>query len=96
MKLVAFDVNGNEREVKKAYVDGYDFGDRMLEDVIFEITIVKGKIKAQVTPDSADYFSDLNEKKWLKTIEEGIDEDHTMFVNPNVTEDQDEVYLRRK
>lgn len=52
------------RVVEKAYVNGYAFGDRLLEDVFFEITIVKSRVKAEVIPEHAEYLADLNAKKW--------------------------------
>lgn len=49
------------------YVNGYDFGDRLLEDVYFEIKIVNNKAKCVgVREEDKDYMSDLNEKKWIK------------------------------
>jgi len=51
--------------LEMAYLDGYAVGDTLLEDVRFEIYIVKGKVKATTHPDDADYMADLNEKKWL-------------------------------
>ena len=98
MKLVAFNKNGKSYEVKKAYFDGYSVGDRLLEGVIFEITIVKGKIKARAVPGiDANYFADLNEKKWIKDIEDAITSDSFisgagLCINPNMH--GDEVYLR--
>lgn len=56
-------------EIDYVLVDGYDFGDRLLEGVMFEIRIVKGKYKAQVKKDCASYFDDLNTKKWLSECE---------------------------
>jgi len=50
-----------------ALIDGYAFGDRLLEDVEFEIRKDKdGNLTASVEPSAANYFSQLNEKKWLK------------------------------
>jgi hypothetical protein len=97
LKLVAFTVDGREYEVKKAYVNGYDFGDRLLEGVIFEITIVNNKIKAKVVPDYASIFLQLNEKKWLKTIEKGINKNTCMCPSTDLCKIcEDEVYLREK
>ena len=49
-----------------AYLDGYAFGDRLLEGVTFEIRIKNGKVTAATTLGCKSYMADLNEKKWLK------------------------------
>lgn len=48
--------------------DGYGFGERILEGVMFIGTLSPdGKIlSVKVRDIDADYFSDLNQKKWLK------------------------------
>jgi hypothetical protein len=57
----------NGKKHKKALVDGYSFGDRLLEDVYFVISINdKGKLEATTHKDSKDYVQTLNEKMWLK------------------------------
>jgi len=55
-------------------VDGYGFGDRVLEGVLFEIRFAKGakKYKATVESSAKEYFSTLNEKMWLKRAEEYV------------------------
>lgn len=61
------DVNNRVENSNQAKFDGYSFGDRMLEGVMFVATIEEDKtLSVAIDPDSADYFSDLNEKKWLK------------------------------
>ena len=53
--------------VEYAYVNGYDFGDRLLEGVLFKIIIENNEFKAvDVEPGAKEYFSQLNQKKWLK------------------------------
>lgn len=48
------------------WVNGYNFGDRLLEDVGFKITTDEnGHLKAEVHPDAANYFAKLNTKKWI-------------------------------
>lgn len=57
----------NGEIVSSAYVDGYWFGDRLLEGVFFKITVdEKGKLKSEVREDCAKYFARLNKKLWLK------------------------------
>lgn len=56
--------------VDHAWVDGYAVGDRLLEGVMFKITIDEDKkFHAEIDKFAKDYFNDLNEKKWLKAIE---------------------------
>lgn len=48
-------------------IDGYDFGDRLLEGVLFEVEFKDNKVvSVKVEEDSKDYFDDLNKTKWLK------------------------------
>jgi len=46
-------------------VDGYAFGDRLLEGVMFKIKAKDGVLTAEVMPRSAAYFEHLNKEKWL-------------------------------
>ena len=53
--------------VKSVIVDGYPFGDRLLEGVDFVVSMdEKGKITAKTHKSSKGYMEDLNEEKWLK------------------------------
>jgi hypothetical protein len=66
--------------VNKAKLDGYLFGDRLLEGVMFEITIdANGKMSAD-TPDPHDkeYMDDLNVAKWNRAAVETA-EDYDIF-----------------
>lgn len=47
MKLMAYDENDNTHEVDALYLDGYGFGDRLLEKVIFKITLHDGNLIAE-------------------------------------------------
>ena len=64
-------------KIETVLVDGYWFGDRILEGVMFEVMDKDGKPEAiGVTKECVDYFNDLNTKKWLKACEhfcEGLD-----------------------
>jgi len=52
-------------------VDGYAFGDRLLEGVMFEVIDKNGKPKVnRVAPECQDYFSDLNQEKWAMICED--------------------------
>ena len=52
--------------VDVATVDGYNFGDRLLEGVMFHFRINVDKIVCiGVDPSSKKYFEDLNQQKWL-------------------------------
>lgn len=59
-------------EVKEAYLDGYAFGDRLLEGVWFGFRVTPdGKnIEAFLPPDSAEYMERLNSKFWLERARE--------------------------
>ena len=60
--------------VDKVFFDGYPFGDRLLEDVTFQATIKDNKVKVEITKDCANYFSDLNQKKWLGIAKNWVEE----------------------
>lgn len=48
-------------EVEYVCVNGYDFGDRVLEGVLFKIVIENNKFKTvDVVSDTKEYFSQLN------------------------------------
>ena len=48
-------------------LDGYSFGDRVLEGVKFQIIIDHNKVKSvTVCKEAKAYFDTLNAKKWLK------------------------------
>jgi hypothetical protein len=53
--------------------NGYEFGDRLLEDVIFQAdmnngVVVKGTVR--VHPKYENYLSNLDQTGWLKAAEE--------------------------
>lgn len=64
MKFV--DEKGNKYD--KAYINGYDVGGRILEGVIFEITLKGEEIEVQVNEEDKDYFHQLNEKMWIENV----------------------------
>lgn len=52
---------------KEAMFDGYNFGERVLEGVMFIASIdVYGNLSVKVDPNSESYFNTLNTKMWLK------------------------------
>lgn len=54
-------------KAKKAKLDGYEFGDRLLEGVMFIYTINNdGSLSVEVEESSKDYFDNFNKEKWLK------------------------------
>ena len=49
-----------------ALLDGYHFGDRLLEGVMFEISITEDEqLSAKVCADCADYMKNLNMTRFL-------------------------------
>jgi hypothetical protein len=60
--------------VNEVYFDGYHFGDRLLEDVIFKGIVRNGKLSVEITEDCAEYFSDLNQNKWLGAAKTFLEE----------------------
>lgn len=63
----AFDFE-DQTTTQVAYLDGYQFGDRLLEGVIFKCEILKDqRLKISVTPKCQAYFKKLNQDTWLRT-----------------------------
>jgi hypothetical protein len=59
--------------IESAVVNGYAVGDTLLEQVYFTCTIgPNGKISVVVTPECANYFQTLNQKKWLKEVRDFV------------------------
>jgi hypothetical protein len=57
--------------IMTAQFDGYRFGDRKFEGLMFQITVQPdGTLKASVNPEDEDYFSDFNTVKFLQQAEE--------------------------
>ncbi len=53
------------------HVDGYAFGDRVLDGVMFVVKDIDGKPVCQgVVPGAEAYFSKLNKKRYKKECEE--------------------------
>lgn len=68
-RFLLTDDEGVVSEVDHAWIDGYPIGDRMLEGLWFKITITTdNKFQAEVDSGSAEYFSTLNERKWLNEV----------------------------
>lgn len=66
--------DGVEVEIETIVLDGYSFGDRLLEGVLFDVTNKNGKLTAKPHGKSdARYLDDLNAKKWLKACVESIE-----------------------
>lgn len=53
-------------DVKHMLVEGYPFGDRLLEGVQFKVTNENGVLSARVTPECMPYFKQLNMDMWYK------------------------------
>lgn len=67
-KLYGFINETQAREVDALYLDGYNFGDRLLEGVIFHVRVAPGGDDLAVSVDGQDekYLKDLNARKWLR------------------------------
>lgn len=57
-----------------ALVDGYAFGDTILEGVMFKVELVKGKVKAVFAEPDNPYVAGLNAKKWTKECRDCVNE----------------------
>lgn len=61
-----------------ALIDGYHFGDRLLEGVKFRVSIDGGVVTVVTDPAHARYMADLNEAKWLKEAKRYAVQEDTM------------------
>ena len=88
-------------EVNFAECDGYSVGERLLDGVMFIISIVENKFKAEIRPDYAEYFSKLNEQKWLLAIEDYCNQldlfnDDIICYDDKLSFDQQSFYCTKK
>lgn len=61
-------------EPQAGYVDGYSFGDRLLEGVMFEITIVDGEAKCLGVVESAKaYCAKFSKKQMAEWCAEAVE-----------------------
>lgn len=71
------DDDGNVHEF--AYVNGYLFGDRLLENVMFECVVENDAVVVRgVMPACRNYFNQLNCDMWLAAAREFVKE-HDVF-----------------
>lgn len=61
-------------EIEHVLVDGYAFGDTILEGVMFKVYLDGDSLRAEVMPNYAGYFSELNEKLWLQRASKFVNE----------------------
>jgi hypothetical protein len=65
---------GNCGQIDHVIIDGYNYGDRLLEGVTFEVRRDDdGKFHSQVEEFSREYFSQFNQERYLNMINEGME-----------------------
>lgn len=76
------DKDGNTYD--KVYVDGYHFGDRLMEGVVFEVSISKNnKFKCDVSDDDRAWLTEnFNAPEWLKKCREFCEENDIFYSVP--------------
>ena len=61
--------------IEVAHFDGYGFGDRILEGVLFEVKVAgPNLVTSDVEPISRPYFNDLNRERWIKAANESLED----------------------
>lgn len=74
-----------------AWIDGYGFGDRLLDGVMFRATIVNNSVKVDLPKGSRGYEYMINNKisipKWCKVIQESAMDHYDSFTDENNTHD---------
>lgn len=72
----------NGDKVNTAYIDGYCFGDRLLEGANFKLHILSdGHMEISVDDSSAGYFASLNSQYWLAKGLEFAQDNDIFYVN---------------
>lgn len=70
-------------------VDGYNVGDRLLEEVMFQVRVAADKkFTVVIDPTSASYFEKLNKEMWLQKVQKFV-EKRDWAECPNCGEDVD-------
>jgi hypothetical protein len=85
-KFIGFQKTDNSF-VQTAYLNGYHFGDRLLEGVPFGLTVEDdGTLSAFVPPQAKSYMTELNVRKWLGiAVAHAEQEDaDTFYLSPNL------------
>jgi hypothetical protein len=78
MKMHFEDEDG--KKFMEAYIDGYHFGETLLEGVIFRAFIKGNKLKVELAKkEDIGYFNTLNTKMWLKAALECANEEDDIF-----------------
>jgi hypothetical protein len=73
--------------VKVAIFNGYSIGDKLMEDVMFQVEVLAdGTLKTSITEDCEDYFSQFNTQKWLKEADDFANK-NDIFEDPISKED---------
>lgn len=91
MKFVCDECGG----VDHVLMDGYGVGDRLLEGVMFKVTIKKDVLVAHLCDESKDYFKDngISVRKWEKEMTDDATRSYEsdgccLMICPNCKEDQ--------
>lgn len=86
MKLKAYiDDSEASQEVTELFMDGYSFGDRLLEGVPFHITIVDGSLHAECVDK---YDSGINWKYWEDVCQKHAQENDIFSTTAKLDDDQ--------
>lgn len=76
-------------------IDGYDFGERLLEGVYFDIevdTLESLQVTSvKVAPDAVSYFKQLNQELWLGAAKDSA-EDMLEYIGTLTREQRKEVF----
>lgn len=86
MKYTFFETESGKK-IKTAQFNGYSIAERLLEDLMFQVTIQDdGTIKVWVKPEDDGYFQQFNTQKFLKEAKEYAEE-NDIFEDPISGED---------
>lgn len=69
----------------EAYFDGYDIGERLLEGVMFKVSIIDNELKVSYSKEDESYMSQLNKKMWLESALEYAKENDIFNEKPTGT-----------
>ncbi|MFA9261753.1 MAG: hypothetical protein ACEQSB_00135 [Undibacterium sp.] len=83
-------------ETQFGYLDAYQFGEGLLDGVIFKFSVSsKGDLQVQPAENSKDYFEKLNKQKWTKAAIKCAEESYS-FASTEECRDDDVILYDRE
>lgn len=72
------------RTTNVAYMNGYSFGDRMLEGIAFKVEIVNGDLVVNFAEPNGIYEQTLDQKYWLEQAQRYAEDEDIFYDKPDM------------